>query len=198
MEIINSLLNRNKEKKPSHISTDDEDITDPTQIANHFNSYFINATNDSINPPSNLSMNHNDYLGARRNSCIEFPPVIENKIITALKQLKNSSPGDDGIPMSLIKAIISVIMHVILHLINCSLRSGIFPEKLKVAKVLPLFKSGDLNNVGNFRPVSNLQAISKLYEKVVYNRITNFLDNHQIISSCQFGFKEILPHMMQF
>lgn len=80
-------------------------------------------------------------------------------------------------------------MPVVCHLINCSIRSGIFPDKLKITKVIPLFKSGDRSSVQNFRPVSNLIGIGKLYEKNICNTLIDFCDTHDIISKFQYGFK---------
>ena len=79
---------------------------------------------------------------------------------------------------------------MIKHICNCSLRSGIFPNKLKIAKVLPLFKSGDPQIVSNFRPVSVLTALSKIIEKIVYNRLIIYLEENAFLTPAQFGFRK--------
>ena len=66
---------------------------------------------------------------------------------------------------------------------------GIFPNQLKVAKVLPLYKSGDTNNVSNYRPNSILPIFSKLFEKLLYSRLKNFFDINHVINNDQYGFR---------
>jgi len=75
-------------------------------------------------------------------------------------------------------------------IINTSLSIGVFPESLKIAKVIPAFKAGDPTLFSNYRPISILPAFSKLFEKVMYmyNQLTNFLNLHNILYSKQFGF----------
>lgn len=82
-----------------------------------------------------------------------------------------------------------IICPILVHLINLSLRTGVFPDKLKIAKVVPIYKSGDASNFSNYRPVSVLPVLSKIYEKVVYARVLKHLDNNNIIYNNQFGFR---------
>ena len=74
-------------------------------------------------------------------------------------------------------------------IINSILSTGIFPSKLKEAKVIPLYKSADHSSFSNYRPISLLNIFSKIVEKVINSRLVSFLDKHSIISNCQFGFR---------
>ena len=74
-------------------------------------------------------------------------------------------------------------------MINLSLSQGIFPNKLKVAKVVPIFKSGEQSSFTNYRPISVLPVLSKIYEKVVYKRLLNYLTENNILYHNQFGFR---------
>ena len=76
------------------------------------------------------------------------------------------------------------------YLINCSFKTGIFPDKWKLANIIPLFKGGNRNTVGNFRPVSLLPLPSKIIEKVVHNRITDFIETHGLLDVNQGGFRK--------
>ena len=78
-------------------------------------------------------------------------------------------------PMRIIKLSIDIIVEPLTEIINVSSVSGCFPDTLKIAKVLPIFKTGDPEKLENYRPISILPAFSKLYEKVVYNRIYRYL-----------------------
>ena len=80
------------------------------------------------------------------------------------------------------------IIDVLIHIFYCSLSTGMKPTKLKIAKVNPVFKSGDKYKFTNYRPISILLSISKPLEKVVYNRIYDFITNHKILSPSQLAF----------
>ena len=91
---------------------------------------------------------------------------------------------------NLLRHIIPQIIDVLIHIFNCSLSIGIVPLKLKIAKVNPVFKSGDKHKFTNYRPISILPSISKLLEKVVYNQIYDLITNHKILSPNQFDFRK--------
>ena len=83
-----------------------------------------------------------------------------------------------------------MICRPLTHFINLSIISGVFPDQLKIARVIPLFKSGDKSSFTNYRPVSVLPAFSKILEKVIYNRLLDYLNKHKILSDNQFGFRK--------
>ena len=76
------------------------------------------------------------------------------------------------------------------HVLNLSLTHGYFPDQLKLAQVVPVFKSGDKLQIGNYRPVSILSTFSKIFEQVMYSRLTSFLEKHSILYNYQFGFRQ--------
>jgi hypothetical protein len=78
--------------------------------------------------------------------------------------------------MFAVKESIDLIIEPLTHIINLSISSGIVPDLMKIARVIPLFKSGDHRLVQNYRPVSVLPIFSKLLERIVYNRITNYIN----------------------
>ena len=91
-----------------------------------------------------------------------------------IKNMKASSPGADSISPKIIKDTASLILKPLTHAINLSLIMGYFPEQLKLAKVIPIFKGGDPDLLSNYRPVSVLPAFSKLYEENILQK-TPFL-----------------------
>ena len=92
--------------------------------------------------------------------------------------------------MALIKECINAICTRLSFIINLSIITGIVPDDLKIARVIPLFKSGDSSLFSNYRPVSVLPAFSKILEKVIYNRLLQYLTKHNILSDNQFGFRK--------
>ena len=89
-----------------------------------------------------------------------------------------------------LKAIIHEIISPLTFVFNLSLVDGIVPSKMKTAKVLPVYKKGNADDVGNFRPISLLTSFSKLLEKLIYSRTIRFLNTCNILVNSQFGFHQ--------
>ena len=89
--------------------------------------------------------------------------------------------------MNVVKETIGLITQPITHIVNLSLSSGVVPNQMKLARVIPLFKSGDFSLFTNYRPVSVLPAFSKILEKIVYKRLIDFFSKYNILSRNQYG-----------
>ena len=107
------------------------------------------------------------------------------------------APGIDGIPVQLIKGSFQFISEPLMHIINLSLQSGIFPDRLKTAKVVPIYKTvvpiyktDDPELFKNYRPISILSNFSKVFERVMYNRLIEFIERFEILYCYQFGFRK--------
>ena len=144
-------------------------ITDKVNIANKFNVFFTNIGEKiakGINYDGNKNYGH--YLNKDIHSSFTFMNIDEdaiNKIIYHLPP--KSSSGCDGISSKLLKVIAPIIIKPLTLLINQVLNTGTFPDKLKIAKVVPIFKKGDPSLFENYRPISLLPAISKVLEKII-------------------------------
>ena len=103
--------------------------------------------------------------------------------------LKNGVPAYDGIESDTLKLSVQHICEHLAHVCNMSLMQGIFPQDLKLANVLPLYKSGDPQLLNNYRPVSLLSTLSEVLEKVMYTRLLSFLEINDILIGNQFGFR---------
>ena len=106
------------------------------------------------------------------------------------KALKKSSAGWDGISAKILKEIIEVIAEPTVYVFNLSLASGRVPNELKLARVVAIFKADDPMQFSNYRPVSVLPVLSKVLERLVYNRLTKFISENNILYNLQFGFRE--------
>ena len=116
--------------------------------------------------------------------------VDKYELIDFIYKLNPSKcPGADNLG-PLILDISSSIIDPLLHIYNLSLSTGVVPNKLKIAKVIPIFKRGDSHLPNNYRPISLLSVFSKLLEKVMYNRLYSFLQTNNILYQYQFGFRE--------
>ena len=87
------------------------------------------------------------------------------------------------------KLVITEIAEPLCKLINNSFSSGIVPDELKIAKVCPVYKNGDRAQFCNYCPISILPSFSKIYEKLVYNKLTNYVSKHLVLHNNQYGFR---------
>ena len=117
-------------------------------------------------------------------------PALEEEVKSIILNLKMSSPGWDSISSKVFKVSYPLVLAPLTHVLNLSLINGYVPKELKIAKVIPLFKSGDPMQVSNYRPVSVLPLFSKILERLMYIRLLNFLDLHKILYQYQFGFRK--------
>ena len=101
-----------------------------------------------------------------------IPYISEYEITETVKSLKNSSGGWDIIPASIAKQCLKHYIKPLTYLINSSFESGTFPDELKLAIVIPIFKQ----DVSDYRPISILSFFSKVFEKTMYNHLINFID----------------------
>ena len=110
--------------------------------------------------------------------------------------IKNKSPGVDNLPISVFRDNFDLFGPVIVDLINKSLSQGIFPAELKMAKIVPIHKSGEKCRIENYRPISLLPVFSKILEKVVGFQMDNYLTSNNLISRNQYGFRPKLSTEM--
>ena len=193
-DTIKEVLNRpkSKPKLPSHFKHNDDSITDPIEIANKFNDFFVNigpnlaAQIDIQNKPPFTS-----YLKSTISPTFHFDQIneaITTKIISNLKP--KASCGFDNISLQLLKQCSTLIVKPLTAIINQSLTNGIFPDDLKVAKVIPIYKKEDEHQFDNYRPISLLPAISKILEKIAHKQLFAYLTQHKLLYNHQYGFRE--------
>ena len=183
--ILNSVLNRNKKSTVLPNAINESDLADA------FNTYFTSIGEDlakAIPPPQGVSCTH--YLKGNFPNSLFLWPTDSKEILEIITKLKGShTAGVDGICGKIIKSIAHLITPPLVHCINLSLLYGSVPKMTKVARVVPIFKSKDSNNICNYRPISILPTLSKVYERVVYNRLSKYLYKMNILSKTQYGFR---------
>ena len=119
-----------------------------------------------------------------------FFPTNTDEVKLSILRLKNGkSPGFDNISNDILKDVVDIILYPLTHIINLSFSNGVFPSELKIAKIVPIFKSGDQKVVSNYRPISILPSISKIFERLAYDRLYNFIAKHKILYEHQYGFR---------
>ena len=165
-------------------------ISDPSFIAEAFNSYFSNiASNlDRDIPHSNTSPLY--FLRAPVENSLFCPSSDSEEIVNLIRRLKNKSTILMNIPVFIYKILAPLIVPKVSMLFNNSLSEGIFPECFKTAKIIPIFKSGDSNSTANYRPISMLPFLSKMFEKLMCARLDSYLKSNNILCTNQFGFRK--------
>lgn len=190
-QVINDLMSKNVNNSTiKKIIYNNIEFTSEAEISNIFNSYFCSVGNnlDADIPSTSLDPLH--YISQNNyNNSFWLDPVTNNEVEFHVNNLKNSKQDLNSISIGILKDNASFLSILIARIINVSFESGTFPHVLKKAVVIPLHKKGDRNSVSNFRPISLLHWLSKIFEKCMKARLLNFLNINNIINPVQFGFQ---------
>ena len=192
-KILNKLLRKQNDKSTvsSEFLIDDKLVSNTTEIANGFNTFFAEIgpkINDKVGHPNKAFDKH---LTGNYPNTFFINPIIPMDLIHISKMLKSkTSQGFDNISTKLTKLTITEIALPLTHIFNLSFLHGEVPEQLKIAKIIPIFKSGNNTLLNNYRPISLLPAFSKLLEKIVCKQLWNFLNRFDIIYKHQYGFRQ--------
>ena len=120
-----------------------------------------------------------------------FCPISPNEVKLEILSMSNKkSYGFYSCPVSILKHTSDIISDVLTKMFNKSIDLGTFPSKLKMAKVIPIFKSDDNTDPNNYRPISLLSCFNRIFEKVVYKRMKSFIEEKNILSTSQYGFRK--------
>ncbi len=132
----------------------------------------------------------NDNLVERNPSSMFLTAVEEKEIINIVNKCKYKTSTDcNEIDMKIVKKVIEGISEPLTYICYLSFQTGKFPDKMKIAKVVPLYKTGDKHHFTNYRPVSLLPQFSKILEKLFNSRLDKFTDKHKLLSDSQYGFR---------
>ena len=117
--------------------------------------------------------------------------LTDKEFANAFLTLKsNKSPGYDGISSNVVKTLFDSIASPLKHIFQLSIKTGKFPDSLKIAKITPIFKSGETFCLTNYRPISVLPCFSKVLERIMYNRLMLHLKENKLLYNKQFGFQQ--------
>ena len=161
------------------------------QIANHFNKYFTNVGSQVDEIDTSNKQPFTSYLGPPCNHVFSFEYTTPDRVVKIIEKLKpETSSGPDGQSSKLLKAVGNTLAPTLSIIINQSLYSGIFPDRLKIAKVLPLYKKGENWLMENYRPISLLSTLSKVFERVVFEQLYEHLKSKKLLYQSQYGFRK--------
>ena len=188
-EIVNiKIKNYNT---PSSIEVNNKVITDPKIICNSFNDYFVNIADDILETRKYEGNKHyTEYLNNPIQIAFAYDPCTANEVCILINELSISkASGPNGIPTKILQMISKEISTPLSKIFNIAVTSGTHPELLKLVDVIPIFKKGSRLLVSNYRPISLLSNLNKIFEKIMYKRIYNFIEKNNILYPLQFGFR---------
>ena len=192
---MKNAINKNDKKSSLiELNIDGVLISDPKIIANNLNVFFTNVARRIVNeiPASDIPLYDIDNVIPNNIPLLNFAnnPVTCTEILETLKLLQPKLSQDlNGLSMSFVKKLAFQLARPLCHLINLSFSTGVVPSQLKIAKIILIFKTGDPLCMGNYRPISLLSFFSKIFEKIACIRLSTFLENNNLLSNNQFGFR---------
>ena len=176
---------------PTCIKAEVKIITDKQSISELFNSFFTSVVNklfESFRYARPVFKSTTEELFTKKH--FEFTAVGKPFVLKQLKCLKlKNATGIDGLPARLFKDSAVVIADRVTHLVNLSIKSGKVPSEWKQAKVVPLFKSGNKDDLDNYRPISILPILSTILEKAVFHKLHTYRSKNSLLSPYQSGFR---------
>ena len=121
-----------------------------------------------------------------------FSPISSYNVESIIDKMENKSSHIDTYSIRIVKHLSTILSPILCKLINRSFQIGHFPLFCKIARVVPIYKSGDSSDVNNYRPISILPIFSKIFEKIVYQQIFGYFQKFGLLSKNQFGFRKNL------
>ena len=197
---INNLLGRqNKPTVVNEINLDGKSFTTPKDIAEGSNDYFSNIGPDLASKIDTSNYNFETYTKTAESEFAAFQPVTVSHVCRLLHGLSsNKATGIDKISCKIIKIAAPAISDSLTFIFNQALTLSSFPNEWKMARVIPLYKNGQRNIPGNYRPISVLPAISKIMERIMYDQLYNYSTKFELLSDSQFGFENLILQQLHY
>ena len=189
---IKSIIGIKDSKKSiiNSLSLNENMISDPKEIADNFNDYFSSI---ACKLQEKIYNGHDfkNYLHDRLANNFFITPTDKFEVSDIIRNLNpNKSSGPHSIPTKILKEIVEIIAEPLAEIINLPFCKGIFINNLKISKVIPIFKEkGCASECSNYRPISLLSNINKIFEKLMHQRLYSFLSVNKCIYDLQFGFR---------
>ena len=191
-KLIGMIINRKRKANPviNKLLYNNKCYTDKLSICEQLNAYFINVGPSlSSQLPNYDNINPTKYIHRAFSKSFMFRSIHDYEVFDLIINLK-SSKSTIGTPVKCIKLACNHIYQALGKVYNQSLEQGIVPDILKLSKVTPIDKGGDISDAANFRPISTLSAFTQILEKLVYKQLINYIEKYSILCQFQFGFRK--------
>lgn len=175
---------------PKLIKIGNSNLSDPKCIANTFNNYFANVGSSLAEAIPIVDIPVQKFMNKSICNSFVLLSITPSEIEEEIDKLNPSkSTGPFSIPTKLLKTLKTLLSGPLAYLFNCSFQTGVVPDNLKLARVIPTFKKGAREVISNYRPISLLSVFHKILERLMYIRLIDFLEKYELLFDCQFGFR---------
>lgn len=192
--VINTETGRIKPRE-SHfnLQVNDHVVSADLEVAGAFQEFFSNIAVSVTHNLDSSTVRSCSYLdpnvGTKYDQEFHFQYTNPQEIITTFRSLKLKNTEDLwGISVKVMQSIIDTVAPHLAVVFNACVGECMFPDLMKYSKVIPLFKSGSKGDLGNFRPISVLPVLSKVFEKIILNQLRQYFNTNKLLHSQQFGF----------
>ena len=181
----------NKVKNISEIKVREQTITKPSAIAEELNlhSSSIGGRLASEIPSSNVEPE--SYLEPTETTLSLKAPTVNVARKLLLKLNERKAAGLDNIPSKLLKMAGNIVAPSLTQIFTKSISTGIFPTEWKLARVTPIFKKGKRDDPNNYRPISIIATVAKIFEKIIYDQLYEYFTDNNLLAHCQSGFRSL-------
>ena len=193
-QLVNELSSHQHMKKViADIEIGDINISSASEMAEAFNCHFANIGHDLARdiPSADTDTVPESYL-ISTNATFSFKSCSPNEVRLLLEKLDTKkSTGLDNLPSRMLKVAAGVLAPSLAFLFNQSISSGIVPTEWKLARVTPIFKKGKRQDGNNYRPISIIPAVAKVFERVIYDQFFKYVNDNDLLVNCQSGFRSL-------
>ena len=191
-KVLKQVVNKGgKSSSIDKLKIKETEIVDKQKISEEMNNYFASiGINLARNIPDGTT-NPIDFV-KQSNSIFKFKRIVSTQVHNLImKAVNGKATGIDLVPNNLLKVASPVISPHLSEIFNQCIEYGIFPDDLKIGKVVPIFKSGKRDDPGNYRPISILSAFARIFEKLLYEQLHKYFEDNNILGDKQWGFRPI-------
>ena len=190
--IINNTLNPGKKRSSIlQLCVNNQILSDPLEIAEALNSHFAGiglALQNAL--PNRDETLFRRYLSPRMINSIFLTPTTSTEVRDIIKDIKNTKGNSHSLSARILKENSNSLSIPISLIFNNMITHGNYPNVLKIACVTALFKAGDKQDPNNYRPISSLPLLNKIFEKLLHKRLSSFFESHEVFTDNQFGFRK--------
>ena len=192
--VLNEILNRKKRSmcnQPENYNDGKHIYKIPKDIANGFNKYFADIGPSLSSKIPVGKGNIYDHMQTNIKDSIFLTGITAFEVLKTVKNFKKKKSNDPhGLSMEILMQVIPNIVKPLTYICNKSFLEGCFPDRMKISRIVPIFKAGDKSSLYNYRPISILPQFSKLLEKLFQNRLLSFVEKNNVLNDNQYGFRQ--------
>ena len=174
-KIINNTTKKQKSNRQITIYENENKVS-MVDVPNKFIDYFSNIANTLVSEIPPVEVSPESYLSNTNYSSFFMSPIVSKEVETAINNLKDNGSGVYKISTLVLKDVKSTISCSLSNIFNLCIKFGHFPDELKIGCITPVYKKGDKTNVSSYRPICSLSPFSKIFERIIYDRMIKFID----------------------